>query len=211
MGTSSILPLVAEWETFITEQPGGNLHQFAVWLLQHLNPVSAGVPALASEPTLKSGQALSDEHADNEEYLAAFYVGRLSRYVKAYVKPLLHESGLTNPDEFSFLSLIDQMHRPTKREVCIANVTELSTGQDIIRRLLRAGWVQEQPDERDARAKRLLTTEKGKELLQAVYLKLANLEQKVMADVSLADKKEFLRVLKYLNNYHFQVYAELTY
>ena len=206
-----MLPLVAEWETFIAEQPYGNLHQFAVWLLQHLNPVNAVAPAHASEPTLKSGQALSDEHAESEEYLAAFYVGRLGRYVKAYVKPLLHESGLNNPDEFSFLSLIDQMDRPTKREVCIANVTELSTGQDIIRRLIKAELVQEQADERDARAKRLLATERGKRLLQAVYLKLAGLQQKVLADVSSADKKEFLRVLKYLNNYHFQVYTELNY
>ena len=116
------------------------------------------------------------------------------------------EHGFASADEFLFLSLIAQMNRPTKKEVCLANATEFTTGVDILRRLLKHGLIQETPDDRDGRAKRLLLTEKGLCTVHQVYEQLAQLQNSVLADLDDVERKHFLQTLKYLNNYHFQFF-----
>ncbi|GAB3900514.1 hypothetical protein GCM10028825_51860 [Spirosoma agri] len=154
---------------------------------------------------LKSGQRLSEAFGD-DEFLTAFFVGRLNRYAKSYAKPIMTEHGFASADEFLFLSLIAQMNMPTKKEVCIANATEFTTGVDILRRLIRQGLIQETPDERDGRAKRLSMTDKGRVTVQNVYEQLAQLEDNLLADLDSVERTHFLQTLKYLNNYHFQFY-----
>lgn len=197
MDRDSVIPLIEQWELFIKTSKSSDLREFAEWLL-------------SQKKIEKTGAVKKPDLADkNEEYLAANYVSRLNKYVKAYVKPLLHDNRLANADEFSILSLISQMDRPTKREVSKANVMELSTGIDMIRRLLKAKYIKEETHENDARAKRLTLTEDGREVLMAIYKRLAVLEQKVLGDLPKDDKMELLRLLDYLNKYHERIYFTL--
>jgi len=198
MNRNSIVPLITQWEKFIEETKSNDLHEFASWLLDQQ----------VSKKPLKTLKAKM--YDEKEDYFAANYINKLNKYVKAYVKPLLHDTKLTNSDEFSILSLISQMDRPTKREVCMANAMELSTGIDMIRRLLKAGYIREQPHENDARAKRLTLTKNGDELLAIMYMRLSNIKQKVLADLNRNEKKELLRILEYLNHYHEKIYLSLA-
>ncbi|GAB3719835.1 MarR family winged helix-turn-helix transcriptional regulator [Spirosoma lituiforme] len=205
MAYASAVPVLTAWERFSEDHPQADLREFAGWLLHHLDPLRQAPPLPDSEPVLKSGQRLSEAFGD-EDFLTSFFVGRLNRYAKSYAKPIMAEHGFASADEFLFLSLIAQMNMPTKKEVCIANATEFTTGVDILRRLLRQELIQETPDERDGRAKRLSMTEKGLGTVQQVYQQLAQLEGSVLADLAEIDRKHFLQTLKYLNNYHFQFY-----
>lgn len=198
MDRDSVIPLIEQWERFIKISKTTGLREFAEWLLSQQELEKPGIVE-------KPGVA-----GKNEEYLAANYVSRLNKYVKAYVKPLLHDNRLANADEFSILSLISQMDRPTKREVSKANLMELSTGVDMIRRLLKANYIKEETHENDARAKRLTLTKDGRDVLMAVYNRLADLEHKVLGDLPIDDKTELLRLLDYLNKYHERVYFTLN-
>jgi DNA-binding MarR family transcriptional regulator len=205
MTHASAIPVLTAWERFCEDHPQGSLREFASWLLKHLDPLLQVPPLPDSEPLLKSGQRLSEAFGD-DDFLTSFFVGRLNRYAKSYAKPILTEHGFASADEFLFLSLIAQMNLPTKKEVCIANATEFTTGVDILRRLLKHGLIQETPDERDGRAKRLSMTEKGLTTVQKVYDQLAKLDGNVLADLDEVERSHFLQTLKYLNNYHFQFY-----
>jgi len=154
---------------------------------------------------MKSGQRLS-EAFDNEDFLAGFFIGRLGRYVKSYGKSIMAEHGFASSDEFQFLTLISRMDQPTKKEVCVANATELTTGMDMLRRLIKNGLIQETPDERDGRAKRLSLTDQGQALIERVYTQFEQIPTSVLADLDGVERRQFIQTLKYLNNYHFQFY-----
>lgn len=206
MSTPSAVPLLTEWERFCAEHPQGDLREFATWLLTHLDPLRTSPPAPAAEAQLQAGQRVLEAYTLDDDFLAWFFAGRLTRYVRFYTKPIMAEHGFAGPDEFLFLALIGEMDRPTKKEVCAANVTDLTTGMDILRRLQRQGLIQDAPDERDARAKRLSLTEPGQQVLRRVYEQLEQMPQVVLADLDAADRQQLLRLLRYLNNYHFQFY-----
>lgn len=206
MSKLSAVPILIEWERFMEQNPQGGVKEFASWLLTHSDPLRKTPSWTESEPVMKSGMRLSEAFQKGDDFLAWFFMGRLIRYVKFYTKSMLAQHGINGPDEFLFLSLINEMAQPTKKEVCVANATELTTGMDILRRLIKQGLVNEFPDERDARSKRLILTEKGLETVQAVALALSQLQPSTLADLDSTERKHLIKTLQYLNNYHFQFY-----
>lgn len=216
MSRPSAVPILIEWERFTEEHPQGNIREFASWLLTHTDPLRKDLPARASqsqllqaepvaqtEPLMKSGMRLSEAFQENGDFVAWFFMGRLIRYVKFYTKAMMTQHGMSGPDEFLFLSLINEMDRPTKKEVCIAHASELTTGMDILRRLRTLGLIEEHADERDARSKRLTLTDKGHKTIDEVSVGLGQLQHSVLADLDPANRKQLIETLQYLNNYHF--------
>jgi len=206
MNKVSAVPILIEWERFVEENPQGSVREFGSWLLTHTDPLRKTPVWPEAEPLMKSGMRLSEAFQEGDDFLSWFFMGRLIRYVKFYTKPMMAQHGMASPDEFLFLSLINEMDRPTKKEVCVANATELTTGMDILRRLQKLGLIEESADERDGRSKRLTLTEKGRETVQSVHVALTQLQQSVLADLDDRERKHFLQTLQYLNNYHFPFY-----
>jgi len=190
MKKDSVIPLIEKWELFLEIKKNNDLYEFAQWILDE-----------REQGNQKTNKRI-EIFVHNEEYLAANYINRLNKYVKSYVKPLFKDTMLNNSEDFALLSLISRMDRPTKREVCIANIMELSTGIDMIRRLIKLNYIKEEPHEVDGRSMRLTITEKGIKVLTIIYERLALLEQKVLADLTRNDKQELLRILEYLDTYH---------
>ncbi|GAB3923602.1 MarR family winged helix-turn-helix transcriptional regulator [Larkinella terrae] len=205
MSHLSAIPVLTAWERFCDEQPQGGLREFASWLLHHLDPLRQSPDLPDSEPIMKSGQRLS-EAFDSEDFLAGFFIGRLGRYAKSYGKSIVAAHGFASSDEFLFLSLISRMDQPIKKEVCLANATELTTGMDILRRLVKDGLIQEMPDKRDGRAKRLSLTDHGQAMLNRIYAHFEQIPSSVLADLDEGERRQFIQTLKYLNNYLFQFY-----
>jgi len=201
-----MIPVVTEWERFIEEHPQGGVREFASWLLTNTDPLPKASVRPEAEPVLKSGMRLSEAFPESADFLSWFFMGRLIRYVKFYTKAMMTAQGMANPDEFLFLSLVNEMEQPTKKEVCVAHASELTTGMDILRRLLKQGFIEEFADERDGRSKRLVITPKGQGVIQAIHEELLLLQPKVLADLDEPDRKSLLRILQYLNNYHFPYY-----
>lgn len=205
MESASAIPVLTHWEQFIKENPQGNIRGFANWLLTHTDPLET-VIASEADPVMKSGLRLSEAFAAGKDFLAWLYMGRLIRYVKYYTKAVMSQFQLSGPDEFLFLTLINEMDRPTKKEVSVANATELTTGMDMLRRLQKLGLIDESADERDGRSKRLRLTEKGQETLQAVHQEMIRLEPSFLAELTLNERDQLVQTLQYLNAYHFPHY-----
>ncbi|QJD79458.1 MarR family winged helix-turn-helix transcriptional regulator [Spirosoma rhododendri] len=202
MEKSSAVPVLIEWERYCDEHPHGNLREFASWLLNTLDPIreTPAKPATESLPT--NDASLPDALQQDDDFLSWFYMSRLNRFVRFYAKSIMAEHSFSGPDEFLFLSMIHYMDRPTKKEVCLANAVELTTGVDILRRLMKRGLILEATDERDARSKRLSLTDSGRTMVQVVGKQLEEIPHSVLADLSEADRRQFMQTLQYLNNYH---------
>lgn len=206
MPKASAVPVLIEWERYCDEHPPGNLREFASWLLNNLDPIRETPAVSAAEPLIAPDMQLPEAFQQDDDFLSWFYMSRLNRFVRFYAKSIMAEHGFSGPDEFLFLSMIHYMDQPTKKEVCMANAVELTTGVDILRRLIKRGLILEATDERDARSKRLSLTDSGREMVVVVGRQLEQLPHSVLADLSEADRKQFMQTLQYLNNYHFLNY-----
>lgn len=206
MGKQSAVPLMIEWERYCDEHPQGNLREFASWLLNTLDPIREAPSVSVAEPLAAPDVQLPEAFQQDDDFLSWFYMSRLNRFVRSYAKSIMTEHSFSGPDEFLFLSMIHYMDRPTKKEVCMANAVELTTGVDILRRLMKRGLILEATDERDARSKRLSLTDSGRTMVQVVGKELEQLPHSVLADLSEADRRQFMQTLQYLNNYHFLNY-----
>ena len=104
-------------------------------------------------------------------------------------------------DEFSFLTSIHILNQPTKSEVYEATITELATGQQMMRRLIKSGFVEEIVDEKDKRKKRLILTEKGKQTQQLAFKKIVQECNLKFEGLDINSKQTLLTILKQLDQH----------
>lgn len=199
MKISEIIDLLKKWSEFKDENSAGDLNEFGNWLSK-----TPKAKSVSLSPILRSGKHITDEYADKTQFLASYFIKRMGKFVKIYTKDIFAESGLSGSDDFSFLALIDKMDKPNKKELCNANLTELTTGLDIIRKLVKMGLVSEINDENDKRAKRLIITEKGQSTVYRIYERLRQLSEDVLGDLNSDERSIILKFLERLNNYHTQ-------
>ena len=155
----SIIPLVSSWEQYIAAEPGGNIQDFARWLLaEKPSPPSDSI-------TLARHSLATDRHLDAMA-ASALLITRLQRIMHHRSKPAIKELGFTKDMEFAVLVQVALMGRPNKKELCRQLLIENSTGVEITRRLAKKGYLLETVDENDRRSARLSITEKGEKVIK---------------------------------------------
>lgn len=132
----------------------------------------------------------------------------LSRYSKLLIRKGLSEFPNLANEEFTYLYRLKDEPDLTKIQLIEKNGHEKQTGTQIIKRLLEAGFLEEKNDQDDKRSKRLNLTKKGEETF---HQSVANVNQtsKILSGTLRDDeKKELLKILKKLNEFHSHLYAE---
>jgi DNA-binding MarR family transcriptional regulator len=201
MKIDEIIELLTEWDNFKKINPQADIYDFGLWLTSKNNQSNSYNPS----PIVKSGKPLTVEHSSNSQFLASYFINRMNKFVKIYTKEMFHNLGLNSVEDFSFLALIHQMDKPNKKELCEANLVEMTTGLDIIKRLLKNGLVTEVSDEIDKRVKRLIITPKGLEIVLKAYTGLQSLSQDVLGDLQEDEREIVIKFLSKLNNYHTKI------
>ncbi|HXO76510.1 MAG TPA: MarR family winged helix-turn-helix transcriptional regulator [Puia sp.] len=154
---SSVIPLLSQWEEYLSTNPDGDIAGFARWVLA-VAPQSPA--ATTSDP-------------DPAAIRAPFLITHLYRDLQQRSKPIAKKLGLTNSLELDMLVHIATLKDPNKKQVCQEMLIESSTGVEITKRLVAKGFLREQPDTNDRRAARLSLTVKGKETVLNGYRELA--------------------------------------
>jgi DNA-binding MarR family transcriptional regulator len=202
------------------------LVEFHAWLgaqLSEPSPLqsSAQSPALANgrasmaanaptnAPTNAPASALADGYmsAYNVETRIGVLIGRMWRFAKFYIKKALEHEQVSSLEEFTFLSAIRRTGTPTKTEVCVENLTELTTGTEILRRMIKAGFVEEFPDANDRRVKRLRLTPAGEGVLLASVVQMRDVTRIVVGRLNTDEKHSLVRLLDHLDHFHTDIYA----
>ena len=132
----------------------------------------------------------------------SFLLVMQSRYYKTYAKRVLGESELTSPDGFSFLYHLSHTDSFRKMELIKMHHLEPPSGIEVLKRLLKKGFIAESDDAEDKRAKRISITEKGKKELQSIMPKMKEVFQLMTAELSLNEKLHAIGFLKQMNDFH---------
>ncbi|MCO6462469.1 MAG: winged helix DNA-binding protein [Saprospiraceae bacterium] len=123
-------------------------------------------------------------------------ISRISRLNQIYASKALKETGLRHLDEFSLIQTIGLSGSATKSEIIYSNLQELSSGTDLINRMIKRGLIREYPNPDDKRSKLVSLTAKGKEVNRKSAEKMIKLFELFTSDLSEEDINLCIQLLK---------------
>jgi DNA-binding MarR family transcriptional regulator len=177
----SIIPLIEQWENYSHDQADQDIYAFASWLL-----ASRQRAALAGSKSATIGVLLT----------------KLQKYLGLIVKPEIKKLGLAKEHEYSFLYQVSNMQKPNKNQLARENLLELSTGRDVVNRLVNKGLITEKPDPADGRATLIIITNKGSRLLKRSFKLLATPFSDFAGDLTVKEQETLVQLLTKLERYH---------
>lgn len=139
----------------------------------------------------------------------SFYIFRLSKYAKYYLREAFKDSPLKSADDFGYLASLAYVKSCTKSELIQMNVGETSGGMDIIKRMEKHGIIETFTDEADKRAKRVRLTEYGQGVFFSVLQPLGRVGKIVKAHLKPDEVAALVKVLHALDSFHKKIYSEL--
>ncbi len=187
-----LVELMTEWEAFLLENPEGTMAAFGQWLNR------------APEPKrFHSGDAAFQKYADASRISmqAGYLIGKLHGYLQLYAKPMMRKHGLHSMDDFGYLATVNWHGTIAKSQACANMLQELTTGGDIIRRLIDRGLMKEVTDAGDRRRRLLQLTARGKKVIEAIQLEFAELPD-VLGDLDGASRAQLVQWLAGLDQWH---------
>lgn len=195
----SYLELITEWETFLKELPEGSLEDFAHFLLRPAEKANS----VDIDPSLKEYFDKNTEQYNYQDHNseASFLIWRLNKFLKNYTKSVFDTLQLNNQDEFAVLAHVDYLKECTKKTAVQDNLIDMSTGIDMIKRLINRGLLIDRPNPSDKRERLVRLSDKGRELLYKTYEGF-NHVQNILVSMSVEEKSQFVSTLKKLDVYH---------
>jgi len=191
MAGASVIPLLSNWEDYISTNPEGDIPGFATWILEKQErPIPQPPPPSTTTTEL------------NDTAQGALLIARLHRILRLFSKPILKDLGFTKDMEFAVLVQIAIMDKPNKKELGQELLIENSTGVEITKRLAKKGVIAETPDPNDRRSALLTVTEKGKKILLKSYDLMSRLHTSFLDALSPEEKRQFVNMLSRVNHYH---------
>jgi DNA-binding MarR family transcriptional regulator len=136
------------------------------------------------------------------------YIIFLYRYAKGYTKKALEGSPLQTIDEFSFLISLMFGGSKTKTELIQHAIQEKTSGMEVIKRLLKQGFIRQEEDSTDRRSKRLYITPEGQRTLFSVFEKMNQVSQIVAGNLSTSEREQLLQLLHKLHLFHKPIFLE---
>ena len=176
--------LVNAWATYEEKYPGGDVADFCRYYLAHQNVKEVkGTLVGGVIPGITDGLLLK-------------IIGRISKLNMQYASKALSGTGLSQIEEFGMLVSIKQNINPRKTDVIYANLFELSSGADTLKRLQKRGLVREYIDQEDKRSRRLELTPKGETAVEQCHGRIIKNARMIMHDIAENDMKLCIQILK---------------
>ncbi len=133
-------------------------------------------------------------------------VSRIARYHEFYSRKALKDLVINTRLEFLFLQTVDFMEKAKKTDLINIYHLEYTTGMDTIRRLTNNGLLNEVPDETDKRAKLLVLTKKGQEILAQANKRMSDENKMFLTAINDNKWKKAMQILEEIDEFHSNVY-----
>ncbi len=168
---------------------GGNTtvfdrEDFVSWLITH-RQTPAPAPARAPGPPVNG--------------LIAMYLSFMARYAQFYSKRVFRDSVIYSGDDWGVLVSLYPYQQRKKTEVIRACIMEKSSGNEVLKRLLKQGLLQEQEHPGDKRSKLIALTDTGRTAFESVQKGISGLANTVVADLTEDEKGNLLQILNKLH------------
>ena len=178
------IQLVNEWGSFEAAYPDANIGDFCRhYLATHQQQKNSGPLTGGVVPPTSEGLLLK-------------MIGRIHKLNMSYANNALENTGVKQVEEFGILLTIQQEQNPKKSEVIYANLFELSSGTDMLNRLIKRGLIKEYDDKADKRSKRIELTAAGVKAIELCIARMRKVASMMTVDLSEDDKQLCIQLLK---------------
>lgn len=200
--------LIDLWEEFENEpMDEHNLLGFSEWMLEQIKDKSLVNLKLETKYD-------HDLQTETERYLSKLesktlfqeYILRIARLEDFYIRKYLIDLPLNSRLEYLFLYTVDSLEKARKTDLINIHLVEYTTGMDTIRRLVKNNFINELQDTEDKRAKILILTAEGIELLKKANRRMDEARNAFLACISPNKWKKTLPVLKEISEFHNNIY-----
>lgn len=202
--TEKILQLLNYWQEYISNH-SPDVHAFACWLIDQKEK--------EAEKTHKSEGGEYD--SPSRHYILAKYSlddqitmlwGRLIRYTHLWSKKALQGLSIHSLEEYGLLKSVELLKSARKSDLVRYSLLENTTCFEMIKRLIRAGYLVESVDEEDKRSRRVALTSQGKDSIREADQRMKQLSMLLAGDLEEAQKSDLLQLLRQLNLFHENLY-----
>jgi len=176
--------LVNRWAEFEEKHADGSIEDFCRYLLIHKRESENKAPLVGGVVPF------------NTPGLLLKIMGRIHKINVAYAAMALEGTGVSQLEEFGVLLSIQQHTNMKKTEIIYSNLYELSSGTDMLARMIKKGFIVETPDKDDKRAKRLKITAEGNRVIEVCKKRISKVAAMMMLDVDEDDQKLCIKLLK---------------
>lgn len=169
--------------------------------------LNAGLHSKPSEIRNLAGdeQTWVKEHVDPNTEISTLLVF-MYRYAVGYFKKALKDSNINTLDEFSFLIVLMTFPSLTKTELIQKLIMEITSGVEVIKRLLKYELIQEFANPTDKRSVLVAITPKGKQELAALLPKMGLVGGVVVGNLTAAEITTMSFLLRKLDYYHNDIF-----
>lgn len=133
-------------------------------------------------------------------------VSSLFKFAKGYIKKAFANKEIKTIDEFGFLASLLLEKSMMKNELIDKHLLEMSSGSEVLKRLLRKGLIREFADKHDRRGKRVSLTETGKKAVMETFDEMHKVSKIVIGNISEEELITTLSVLNKLNYFHLKIH-----
>jgi DNA-binding MarR family transcriptional regulator len=125
-----------------------------------------------------------------------------------YMRIALKDTPLPTIESIMFCAALNNLGESRKTDVVNYAMMEISTGTDILNRLIKKGLIQERVDPKDKRSKLLKLTAAGATALKKCFKKAAMARELFLTDLNDDDKKIVTKILYPLQEKHSRLAIE---
>jgi len=133
-------------------------------------------------------------------------LNRLSKMSIFYSKKNLMALELKTLEDFVFLRILTELGPLTKKQLIDSHITEYTTGIEIIKRLIQLGLVKEKENPDDKRATSIVTTAKGKAVLEKCYPYMEQIGSVIFGPLTDDESLQLAHLLIKLDSFHSNLY-----
>lgn len=202
--TEKILRLLTYWKEF-SEKESGDLAAFGKWLETHAGN-QIGQPS--SEP--KDNGSFRDQYIHDDvsvEDRIVLLWGRLQRFTHLWSRKALKDLPLHSIEEFGLIKTVELLREVRKSDLVKHTLMETTTCFEMIKRLVRAGYLEEEVDPDDRRSRKVSLTSKGKLMSEKSEPQIKMLARLLIGNINQSQKLALLDVLQSLDGFHTELYS----
>lgn len=139
---------------------------------------------------------------DSLEEMASAFLGKLGRYTDNYCRKTMPKTQLATIDEFTYLIALMQFPSMTKSELIAHNAHQITTGTEIIKRLIAKGFIAQKDDLQDKRSVRVAITDTGRMALFSSADEIKRISKIATGILSNDELIQLVATLKKLETFH---------
>ena len=190
---AELVSLVKDYESE-SGKSGQDLHKFGAWLHGRLE--------FSPSDRVNEPEWIGKEKGRSADSVINTSLVHLYRYAKLHAKSAIAGTSFSTPDDFIYLICLVSLGSMTKSALIRMNVHEKSVGMQIVNRLISNGLVTQEALASDKRNRIIHITEQGKALLNTNMHNIRKASFHVTEPLSAVEKKELIRLLKKLEDFH---------